>query len=46
MNFLKSLIGIFSFVQKKKQERLDNRNDVIKLMQWGNYSEISGNYGK
>lgn len=44
MDFLNSIIKIFLFSRKTKSERLNNKEDMIKFMLWGNLSEVNNNY--
>ncbi len=41
MEFVKTVLDLFLFKKKHKQERLSNSADLSKLMQWGNFSEVN-----
>lgn len=44
MEFMKTILNLFTFKKKNKKERLSNQEDLSKLMQWGNFSEVNGSY--
>lgn len=46
MSLFHKILDLFLFVKKKQKDRLNNQEDIYKLLLWGNFHEVIDRYKK